>query len=84
MSANYEPEGQKPVERMIRVYRGPTLRRDKTRGDAERELKQAIESIGGKLISVNWKKKTAHYLDSKGNKKSQSIKISHDSSNTQA
>jgi hypothetical protein len=59
----------------MKAYQGATLRREVTRGDAERKLEAAIQSIGGKLIKVNWKKKTAHYLDAKGNKRSETIKV---------
>jgi len=60
---------------LVRVYQGSTLRREKTRGDIEHELRTQLNLIGTKLLSINWKKKTAHYIDSKGHKRSDTIKI---------
>ena len=57
------------------AYQGPTLRREKTRGDIEREITTILSYEGSRLLYINWKKKTAHYVDAHGTKRSEGINM---------
>lgn len=38
---------------------------------AEQELREQVESNGHIFLKINWKKRTIHFLDEKGNKQVQ-------------